>query len=116
MTDENTKEKISILIPGAACKDCAYISNISERQKENISRLLIIEGVLPAKISWSHFKWIMGIFVTLAVVAIASNFTLLTTINSNITRMELTQVVMSKDLEALQTKIEYLHGINQPKK
>jgi len=41
-------KETTFLIPGSACKDCSYISNIKERQVDNTSKhggLLVLQEV-----------------------------------------------------------------------
>jgi hypothetical protein len=97
------------LVPGSACKDCSYVINTKERQVENTARILVIEGVLPTKINWSTFKWIIGGIVAAAILVIAANFTMLTVVSNNQHRMELSQVAIAKDLESLTKKFEVAH-------
>ena len=86
-----------------------YISNIKEKQIDNTARIAIIEGVLPLKLSWSTFRWIIGGLCAAVIIAIALNFTLLNTVDNSQRRMELSQMSIQKDIENL--KIELLkHG------
>ena len=106
-------KETTFLIPGSACRDCAYISNIKERQVDNTARLVVVEGVLPLKINWTSFRWIIGGLVAAAVIVIGANFTLLTIVDNSQRRMELVQMSMSKDIENLKSKIDVLHKIEK---
>lgn len=99
-------EPTTFLIPGQGCKDCAWVANIKERQVDNTARMVVVEGVLPLKLNWASFRWIIGGLCAGAIIAIAANFTMLSMVSTNQHRMEINQMSMSKDIDSL--KIELL--------
>ena len=108
------------LVPGHACKDCAYIANAKEKQVDTTARMVVVEGLIPLKVGWNIFRWILG-GVTLGVILVlGANFTMLTMNNNdiNVVRLELSEIkaaitlnqtVREKDIEALSIKVDNFH-------
>lgn len=111
-----------VYAPGSSCQNCYFFQELQKNLKEHIEKSedmnKKIDNLEDVKVSWGHFKWIIGGLCLAFILVFGWNvveqrnvLSKLDCLTTTVNDMKVTQAVMSKDIEHL--KVSFAEHIKQ---